>query len=226
MNQLYQNKTYKFLSNPGIIVIILAVIGSCSSKNYTAEEVIFSNSLDSVHLTGTLNLPKEDTLLPAVVLIHGSGAHDRNLVMGKHKIFNDMAIHLASHGIAVLRYDKRGCGESGGIFIPFDLESFSSDGLAAIEYLRHRNRIDTNRIGAIGISQGGIITPLMAANSSNVKFIVMMAGMGVMAQEALHASQMALSKAAGYSGEQLIEVSDISSQLWEILIKDDISENE
>lgn len=220
----YILKAISRITYPIFISTILYV--SCSLKEYTERDLSFSNGEDKVRLSATLTMPKGDSLVPAVVLIHGSGAHDRNLVLGKHKIFEDMAKYLCSNGIAVLRYDKRGCGKSGGIFVPFDLQSFTSDGLAAIEYLRSIENIDENRIGAIGISQGGIVTPLMATQSSNVNFIVMMAGTGAMAKEALHSSQMALSKAAGYSQTELERVSELTNQLWELLLKEEITENE
>jgi len=221
-----------FLLNALVKNLILLTIGiallthSCTLKNYEEHDVSFSNPDDNVRLSATLSAPKSDTLLPAVVLVHGSGAHERDLVMGNHKIFKTMAEYLASHGIAVLRFDKRGCGKSGGIYAPFDLESFSSDALAGIEFLRKQKAIDPSKIGAIGLSQGGIITPIMAVKSENVKFIIMMAGLGVEAKDALHASQLAITKAAGASESRLEEVSRYSLHLWKILVKKDITDQE
>jgi pimeloyl-ACP methyl ester carboxylesterase len=144
----------------------------------------------------------------------------------KHKVFKDLAEYLSSNGIAVLRYDKRGAGKSGGTFIPYDLENFTQDGLSAIDFLNKRKDIDHDRIGAIGLSQGGTITPMMAAQSSLVKYIVMMGGVGVQAKEEILASQLAISRAAGFGGEDLLAVEEIFEEFWSLVVKRNLSHQE
>ena len=96
-------------------IIIFMVTCSCSQPSYYEREISFVNPKDNCRLSGTLCLPDTEALVPAVVLIHGSGPHGRDLeIMGKHKVFKHMAHYLASKGIAVLRYDKRGTGKSQG----------------------------------------------------------------------------------------------------------------
>ena len=205
---------------------VVILISACSSKNYSEKDIKFTNTLDGTELAGTLTLPKSGGRVPAVVLIHGSGNHDRNLSVYKHKVFKDLAEYLSSNRIAVLRYDKRGAGKSGGTFIPYDLENFTQDGLSAIDFLSKRKDIDHDRIGAIGLSQGGTITPMMAAQSSLVKYIVMMGGVGVPAKEEILASQLAISRAAGFDGEDLLAVEELFEEFWSLVIKRNLSHQE
>jgi dipeptidyl aminopeptidase/acylaminoacyl peptidase len=93
---------------------------------YTVTEVKFENSKDGVTLAGTLTLPDgRDEKLPAVILVSGSGPQDRDETLMGHKPFWVLADYFSRHGIAVLRYDDRGVGESKGTFATgFDRSSF------------------------------------------------------------------------------------------------------
>jgi pimeloyl-ACP methyl ester carboxylesterase len=206
-----------------IIYLALLILSACDPGKFTEKDIYFTSERDGTNLAGTIAIPKSEEKVPAVALIHDSGNHDRDLSVYKHKVFKDLAEYLSSKGIAVLRYDKRGAGKSGGTYIPYDLESFTHDGLAAMEYLAARNEIDPEKIGAIGLGQGGIITPMMATQSSMVKYIVILGGVGVPAREELLASQMAISKAAGFKGEALEEVSKIFDEYWALIIKRNLS---
>lgn len=146
---------------------------------YVAEEVKFNNLKHSVSLAGTLTLPiSTGTKPPVVILISGSGPQDRNESFAGHKPFLVLADHLTRKGIAVLRYDDRGYGESTGNFSEGTTADFASDVLSAIVYLKGRTDIDVNNIGLIGHSEGAIIAPMVANQSKDVAFIVMLAGTG------------------------------------------------
>lgn len=215
------------LAGAAILVLVLINLNSCSSGEFTETEVEFVNSADGVRLSGTLNMPESRRNVPAVVLIHGSGPHTRDLeISGGKKIFRDLAVHLSENGIAVLRYDKRGTGNSGGKYEPNDLENFAGDGIAGVRFLKGTDGIDKNLVGAVGLSQGGIITPLMADQSIDVNFIVMMAGSGLPAYNLILTSQLALSRAAGTSWDDLDEVVSNFNSLWNILIKEDVKPGE
>lgn len=77
---------------------------------YREEEVTYQNAASNVRLAGTLTIPPGIGPFPAVLLIHGSGASDRNEIVAGHELFNVLADHLTRSGIAVLRFDKRGLG--------------------------------------------------------------------------------------------------------------------
>ena len=99
---------------------------------YQAEEVAFANPVQTrVHLAGTLTLPAGKGPFPAAVLITGSGAQDRDETLLGHKPFAVIADHLTAAGIAVLRYDDRGVGESTGDHAAANSADFATDANAA-----------------------------------------------------------------------------------------------
>ena len=81
---------------------------------YETQEVVFDNPEAGISLVGTLSCPQKGGPFPAAVLVAGSGAHTRDEMVSLHKIFLVLADSLVRKGIAVLRYDKRGVGMSGG----------------------------------------------------------------------------------------------------------------
>lgn len=143
---------------------------------YNEENVVFENKKAGIKLGGTLTFPKSKTKLPAVILVTGSGQQDRNEEIGKHKPFWIIADYLTRHGIAVLRVDDRGIGGSTGNFDQSTTGDFAEDALAGITFLKSRQEINPKKIGIIGHSEGGMIAALAASKSSDVAFIVSMAG--------------------------------------------------
>ncbi|THD61497.1 alpha/beta fold hydrolase [Phenylobacterium sp.] len=146
---------------------------------YREEAVVFDNAAAHVRLAGTLTLPQGKGPFPVAVLISGSGPNTRNEPVLGHQIFLVLADHLTRNGIAVLRYDKRGVGESTGDYSKATTQDFADDAEAAVRYLAARPDIDKRHIGLIGHSEGGLIVPIVAARDPAVSFIVMMAGPGV-----------------------------------------------
>lgn len=148
---------------------------------YREEEVVIDTPTDGVRLAGTLTLPGGDGPFPAVLLITGSGAQDRDETVFGHKPFRVLADALGRRGVAVLRVDDRGVGGSTAatdeptIGEPTTGE-LSSDAAAAFGWLTTRPEVDPRRVGLIGHSEGGTIAPLVARTDSRVAFIVMIAG--------------------------------------------------
>jgi hypothetical protein len=170
---------------------------------YREEEVAFENAAAHVRLAGALTLPPGAGPFPAVVLIAGSGPQNRNEEVMGHKIFQVLADHLTRHGIAVLRYDKRGLGGSTGDFAKATSRDFADDAQAAVALLVTRPQIDPARIGLIGHSEGGLVAPMIAARDPRVAFIVMMAGPGVDGAAVLAEQQRLIGKAMGLSDAEL-----------------------
>lgn len=144
---------------------------------YRIGAVNFTNG--DVSLAGTLTLPEGPGPFPAVVLVTGSGAQDRDENIFGFKVFATLADHLTRQGIAVLRYDDRGVGDSTGSIAQSTADDFAQDALAAIEQLTKVPTIDGNRIGILGHSEGGTVAAIAAAKSPTVKFVVMLAGPGL-----------------------------------------------
>jgi alpha/beta superfamily hydrolase len=138
-------------------------------------DVLFKNKDAGITLSGTLTLPSVEVKSPVVILIPGSGHVDRDSTFLDFKPFQIIADYLTRNGIAVLRFDKRGVGLSTGDFNTATTEDFSQDIFAAIEYLKSLKKINPNKIGLIGYSEGGIIASMVASRSKDVAFIVLMA---------------------------------------------------
>lgn len=153
-------------------------------KPYIEEEVSFTNG--DIKLAGTLSYPSKDGNFPAVVLITGSGAQNRDEEIVGFKLFGKIADYLTRNGIAVLRCDDRGVGGSTGNISESTTEDFASDVLAGVEYLKTKPNIDKNRIGLLGHSEGGIVAPIAASQSNEVKFIILMSGPGVSGEKVIN----------------------------------------
>ena len=146
---------------------------------YATEEVSFANG-DAV-LKGTLTLPEGYSRnTPVLVMVTGSGLQNRDEEIFEHKPFAVIADALARAGIATLRYDDRGFGESTGDAVSCTTEDLKNDALAGIKLLRER----FDRVGVIGHSEGGTIA-LMLAAEKQADFIVSLAGMVISGEETL-----------------------------------------
>ena len=150
---------------------------------YYEEEVVFENTKANILLAGTFTRPEGSGKFPVVILISGSGRHDRDGSIPTHKPFLVLSDYLTRKGIAVLRFDDRGFGKSTGDFSKATTANFAQDVLGAVSYLKSRKDINAKHIGLIGHSEGGIIAPLAANQTSDISFIVTLAATGIMGSE-------------------------------------------
>ncbi len=151
---------------------------------YKTEEVKIEDKEHGITLAGTLTIPDYKKNYPAVVMVTGSGPQNRDEELFMHKPFLVIADYLTRHGIAVLRYDDRGFGESVGNYNMSTTKDFADDAMMVVNYLRKHNNIDKNNIGIIGHSEGGIIAEMLAADKKNkINFIVLLAAPGVKTSE-------------------------------------------
>jgi uncharacterized protein len=170
---------------------------------YMEEEVIYENSKDGIKLAGTLTLPINAKNSPAVILITGSGAQDRDETIFEHKPFLVIADYLTRSGIAVLRVDDRGVGGSGGNVSGATSEDFAGDVLAGIDFLKKRREINPSKIGLIGHSEGGLVAALAANQTIDIAFIVMLAGPGTPGEQILYEQGRLIGQASGMTEEQI-----------------------
>ncbi|MBS1787120.1 MAG: alpha/beta fold hydrolase [Acidobacteria bacterium] len=187
---------------------------------YDEEEVSYENKRDNVKLAGALTLPRAKAPFPAVILITGSGPQNRNEELLGHKPFLVLADYLTRQGIAVLRVDDRGVGGSTGSVPNSTSENFAADVMAGIEFLKARKDINAKQIGLIGHSEGGIIAPMVAAQSSEVAFIVLMAGTGLTGEEILYLQGALIAKANGANAETLAKQRAQQERTYAILKKE------
>lgn len=147
---------------------------------YDSREASYQ-SKDGTTLAGTLTVPRGGGPYPAVLLITGTGAQDRDEALMGHRPFLVLADHLTRNGIAVLRVDDRGVGGSSGDTAATDLEGKTDDALAGLAWLARQPDLDPARLGLIGHSEGGLIAPMAAARVGTtppIAFIVLLAGPG------------------------------------------------
>lgn len=160
---------------------------------YQTQEVSFSNG--SAVLKGTLVLPENHTQnTPVLLMVTGSGLQNRDEEIFEHKPFAVIADALARQGIATLRYDDRGFGESTGDLVNVTTEDLKNDALAGVELLRKQFK----RVGILGHSEGGTIG-LMLAAEGKVDFVVSLAGCVVSFEKTLLDQNRWTLQQAGYS---------------------------
>ena len=187
---------------------------------YRAEDVSYENPSGGVKLAGTLTLPPGGGPFPAVVLLTGSGAQDRDETILGHKPFLVLADDLTRRGIAVLRVDDRGVGGSTGSIKSSTSEDFAGDALSGVAFLKGRKEIEPGKIGLIGHSEGGLIAPIAAARSKDVAFIVLMAGTGLPGAEILEAQGRLILKANGASETELKGNGELQKRLIDIIARE------
>lgn len=166
---------------------------------YHEDEVFVENKAGGVRLAGTLTLPNGKGPFPAVMLLTGSGAQDRNEAVFGHRPFLIVADHLTRQGIAVLRCDNRGIGGSTGNLANATYEELAGDAQAGVEFLKSRKEINARQIGLAGHSEGASIGMIAASRSAEVAFLVLLAGPGVGGEQLLYEQSRIIATVPGGS---------------------------
>jgi pimeloyl-ACP methyl ester carboxylesterase len=183
---------------------------------YTAEEVHYENN--GIKLAGTLTLPPGDGPFPAVLLLTGSGAQNRDEEIFGHKPFLVIADHLTRAGIAVLRMDDRGVGGSTGSVARSTTADFADDALAGVQFLKTHPHIAPHRIGLLGHSEGGIIAPLAATRSRDVAFVILLAGTGVPGSQVILDQGARIGRVEGEPEERIRQQTEGQKKVFELLL--------
>jgi hypothetical protein len=173
------------------------------------------NAEAGIMLSGTFTRPFNNEKYPTVVLISGSGATDRNQTIFGHKTFLVLADYLTRHGIAVLRYDDRGAGESTGVFEKATIQDHASDASAALDYLATRPDVDLNQLGVIGHSLGADIAPITATMNPKNQFVILLAGSAIPLKDDIIEQCNAIYPTMGVSQESI----DLNRQILESAIE-------
>jgi dienelactone hydrolase len=143
-------------------------------KDTTYRDVDFENTTHGLKLGGMLFVPDGTGPFPAAVIIHGSGASRRD-----NGWYLTLTRYLQENGIVVLLPDKRGSEKSEGDWRTASIEDLATDTVAAMDFLRGQNAVAISGIGVIGLSQGGLIAPVVADQTSDIAFVINIVGAAV-----------------------------------------------
>lgn len=191
-------------------------------QEFRSEEVTFANG--EVTLAGTLSFPAGSPPYRAVVLVSGSGPQNRDSEVMGFKPFRLLADFFNRQGLAVLRYDDRGTGQSKGTAVMQSTTAdLAEDARAAFVYLRNRKDIDGNKVGMLGHSEGGVVVPVVAA-SEPVAFAILMAGFGVKGMVLSNAQQAAILRASGMSEEFVQASNAMNNEVMDMMMREGVTE--
>lgn len=184
--------------------------------DYYTEEVVFE-AADGQTLAGTLSLPQQNGSFPTVIIISGSGPQNRDGEVFGHKPYLVLADHLTKHGIAVLRYDERGVGASGGSYEAANLDVFAEDTRSAMNYLKSRTDFSIQSMGLIGHSIGGLIAPKIAASSTEVDFLVLLAAPGIQGDKLMLSQKADFERKLGIPEFQITQGQELIKGAYDII---------
>lgn len=188
---------------------------------YGDEDVRYRNDEAGIELAGTLTIPEGEGPFPAVALISGSGPQDRDSQVFGHRIFLVLADYLTRRGIAVLRSDDRGVGESEGSFSEATTWDFAGDSRAAAAYLRARPEVDPDAVGLVGLSEGGLVAPMVAAEWEEPAFLVLLAAPGLPGDQILFRQGALIMEAMGVAEEVIEWNRGLQERLFRIVAEEE-----
>ncbi|GAB3575236.1 alpha/beta hydrolase family protein [Hymenobacter daeguensis] len=183
---------------------------------YREEEATFSNLTVNARLAGMLTIPAGPGPFPAVVLLSDSGPHDRDGTVGDFAPLGQLADYLTRRGIAVLRFDDRGAGKSGGT-PAVTTADLVSDAQAGLNYLRTRPEIDLAHLGLIGHGEGGNVALLAAAQPLPPAFVVTMAAYGLPGRDIVVQQQATTLRTLGTDAAQIEAATKRQQAMLEII---------
>lgn len=175
---------------------------------YQSSEVTFQN--DGVTLSGTLYHPKNESPVPAVILIHGSGRESRE----EYEFYARM---FARNGIAALAYDKRGVNRSEGNTYEVGYEGYAEDAYAGLQFLKNQSFVNKNKIGVWGFSEGEWVAPLVAQKADSLAFMIVVSPSGRSPLEQVEYEITSSMQRQGFSEEVIDSALLINNLLTEYL---------
>jgi uncharacterized protein len=190
---------------------------------YSQQQVSFVNTHDGGHaLAGTLALPATPAQ-HTLILLSGSGPTNRDGDVFGHKIYLVLADLLARQGIAVLRFDDRGVGQSGGEFASATSADFASDAAAAVAFVRQHPLLAQTKVGFAGHSEGGLIAMIAAAEFSKVDQLVLLAAPGTTGEQLLIDQSFYIQQKMGMSSADLAADDKVQRRLMRAIAQDKTS---
>ena len=219
----------------GSLTAVRADLAAVSVRRQTTRNATDSDvtvPANGFSLSGTLTSPTQAAgrlRHPAVILVPGARAVDRDETMAGVPIYQQLAGSLAERGFMVLRFDRRGFGQSGGRVESATLQDSADDVLAAFRWLKKRRDVDTSRISVLGHSEGGTVAMIAASREDDIASLILVATPGIRGADAIleqQSQQLELMKAteaeraAKVELQKRIELAVISGVGWETLPAD------
>jgi pimeloyl-ACP methyl ester carboxylesterase len=214
----------------GTLSVVRADLASVAVRRHTTR-----NSTDSdvsipangFTVAGTVTTPTQAAgrlRHPAVILVPGARATDRDETLAGVPLYQQLAAQLADKGFLVLRYDRRGFGQSGGRVESATLEDSADDVLATYRWVKKRRDVDDSRVTVLGHSEGGLVAMIAAAKEEDISHLVLLATPGirgaefVLEQQRQELAQMNASdeeRAAKIAFQERLHLAVISGVGWE-----------
>jgi pimeloyl-ACP methyl ester carboxylesterase len=201
-----------------LLILLVFIVGAAVFANRNlvragiAEEVTIQNQ--GIELTGVFVRPDTPGPHPVIVMLHGAGTR-QTTGNWYYRIHGNVFLR---RGFAVLVYDKRGQGQSGGDPATATFADWVSDGLAAIDYLRRRADVDPDRIGLFGVSESGWYTPEIAARDGNVAFIINRVGTPLGWMEAVLWEVEVEARSRGLTELETAAVLNLKAREWQFYV--------
>jgi pimeloyl-ACP methyl ester carboxylesterase len=190
-----------------------------NSDSFSEEEVQFQ--IDDIILTGTLSIPQKVGKTPAVILLSGYGPCPRDYEERGLKKFHIISSYLASNGIAVLRYDDRGAGNSSPVdWHQYTFYDLADEVLTALRFLQTHKDIDSSRIGLLGHSLGAAIAPIVAFQSEEIAFIILLGGHGLIGSKTGKITRKSLGQLIGETEEEAEEGANFVQSIYRNLLSE------
>ena len=188
---------------------------------YRSEDVTYQGG---VTIAGTLTTPEGNGPFPAVLLVTGSGAQDRDEAIAGHRPFLLIADTLTRAGYAVMRVDDRGVGGTGGVLADATYGDLAGDVAAGLQYLRSRPDINADAVGLLGHSEGGYLAPLVAqTQAEKPDFVILMAGPAVSGKAVLIEQNELIMTAAGASAQEVDDQVAFVTRYADLIIAGDFT---
>jgi pimeloyl-ACP methyl ester carboxylesterase len=182
---------------------------------YQSVKVSYYNADSSIHFGATLTMPRAKHTCPAVVLLSGTGKQDRDGTMAGHRMFFVIADYLSRNGVAVLRVDDRGVGETTGKYEEATTADFANDALTGLHWLMQHKGINSHKVGLIGHSEGGAAAYIAAAESKDVAFVISLAGLATPGLQALKKQNEMIVNTAPISDQKKYRFNSVNAIMFD-----------
>lgn len=143
-------------------------------------EMDFQVDVEQAVISGSLTIPEQETVMPGVILVAGSGPTDRDgnsfIMPGPADYLKEIAHYLASQGIVVLRFDKRGVGDSPGTISSFN--DFINDISVLVDKLQELPMVSAGKVFVVGHSEGAWLASEVVAKRDDLSGLVLLSGSG------------------------------------------------